>query len=65
MDMDEVFDLLEQRGEAIIFISQADKEGEHGTFHTRTIERPACGAWLTLEQLAEQTHLVQVGVGQL
>ena len=24
---------------------QADKEGEHGTVHTRTIERPACGAW--------------------
>lgn len=29
----------------LIFISQADKEGEHGTIHTRTIERPACGAW--------------------
>ena len=26
-------------------IYRADKEGEHGTIHTRTIERFACGAW--------------------
>ncbi len=31
--------------------------------HTGTAKRPACGAWLTLEQLAEQTHF-QVCFGQ-
>lgn len=26
-------------------IHSAGKEGEHGAIHTRTIERPVCGAW--------------------
>ena len=43
---------------------QADKEGSHGTIHTRTIERPACGAWADAGAACEeQVNLSKSALG--
>ena len=46
-----------------ILIYRADREGEHGTIHTRTIKDLRVERGLTLEQLAEKTHLSKSALG--
>ena len=46
-------------------IYQADKEGEHGTIHTRTTKRPTCGAWLDAGTACGAAPPLQICAGQL
>ena len=44
-------------------VYQANKEGAHGTIHIRTIERPACGAWVDAGTACGAEHLSKSALG--